>query len=145
MANQSLIEKLLKRKEEEMKIEVDLKGLADTPFFVKISSEKYKEILDEASRPVKHGDKELPVSEKLRSDRIDALVVVKSLHDHNEELVFNGELYEALELDTTFDAVEAVKQVITFAEEKVIQAAAMECLGFIPKEKVKKEDKELKN
>lgn len=145
MANQSLIEKLLKRKEEETKIEVELKGLADTPFFVKLSSEKYKDILDEAARPVKRGGQDVPVSEKVRSDRIDALVVVKSLHDHNEELVFNGELYEALDLDTTFDPVEAVKQVITFAEEKVIQAAAMECLGFIPKEKMKQEDEELKN
>lgn len=145
MANQTLLEKLLKRKEEETKIEVELKGLADTPFFVKLSKEQYKDILDEAVRPVKKGGQEVPVSEKVRSDRIDALVVARSLHDHNEEAVFNGELYQALDLATTFDAVEAVKQVITFAEEKIIQAAAMECLGFIPKEKVQKEDEELKN
>lgn len=145
MANQTLLEKLLKRKEEETKIEVELKGLADTPFFVKLSKEQYKDILDEAARPVKKGGKEVPVSEKVRSDRIDALVVARSLHDHNEDAVFGGELYQALGLATTFDAVEAVKQVITFAEEKAIQAAAMECLGFIPKEKVQKEDEELKN
>lgn len=145
MANQPLIEKLLKRKEEETKVEVELKGLADTPFFVKLTSEKYKQIKEEAARPTKRGDKEIPVSEKVFSDRIDALTVARSLYDHNEELVFNGELYEALDLDTTFDAVEAVKQVINYAEEKIIQAAAMECLGFIPKEKVKQEDEELKN
>lgn len=145
MANQTLLEKLLKRKEEETKIEVELKGLADTPFFVKLTSEQYKDILDEASRPVKRSGKEVPVSEKVRSNRIDALLVARSLHDHNEEVVFNGELYEALGLATTFDAVEAVKQVITFAEEKVIQAAAMECLGWIPEDKLEKEDEDLKN
>ncbi|WP_214854997.1 hypothetical protein [Exiguobacterium sp. s130] len=145
MANQALIAKLLKRKEEETKIEVELKGLADTPFYVKLNSEKYKDLLEEASRPIKRGDKEIPVSAKVRSDRIDALVVVRSLHDHNEELVFNGELYEALDLDTTFDPVEAVKQVITYAEEKAIQTAAMECLGFISKQKLEQEDEELKN
>ena len=145
MANQALIAKLLKRKEEETKIEVELKGLADTPFYVKLTSEQYKQIKEEAARPIKRGDKEIPVSEKVMSDRIDALTVARSLHDHNEELVFNGELYEALELDTTFDAVEAVKQVITYAEEQMIQVAAMECLGFIRKDKVEKENEELKN
>lgn len=145
MANQSLIEKLLKRKEEETKIEVELKGLADTPFFVKLTSEQYKQIKEEAAHPIKRGDKEIPVSEKVMSDRIDALTVARSLYDHNEELVFNGELYEALELDTTFDAVEAVKQVINYAEEQMIQVAAMECLGFIRVDKVQKEDEELKN
>lgn len=141
MANQALIAKLLKRKEEETKIEVDLKGLADTPFYVKLTSEQYKQIEEEAARSK---DKK-PVAKKLLAERIDALCIVRSLHDHNEELVFNGELYEALDLDTSFDAVEAVKQVITYAEEVVIQNAVMECLGFIRKEQIEKEDAELKN
>ena len=141
MANQALIAKLLKRKEEETKIEVELKGLADTPFYVKLTSEQYKQIEEEAERSK---DKK-PVAEKVVAERIDALCIVRSLYDHNEELVFNGELYEALDLDTSFDAVEAVKQVITFAEELIIHAAVKECLGFVRLDKVKKEDAELKN
>lgn len=141
MANQALIAKLLKRKEEETKIEVELKGLADTPFYVKLTSEQYKQIEEEAERSK---DKK-PVAKKVVGERIDALCIVRSLYDHNEELVFNGELYEALDLDTSFDAVEAVKQVITFAEELIIHAAVKECLGFVRLDKVKKEDAELKN
>ncbi|WP_290756258.1 MULTISPECIES: hypothetical protein [unclassified Exiguobacterium] len=145
MANQALIAKLLKRSEEETKIEVELKGLADTPFYVKLSKEQYKDIREEAARPIMRKGEEVKVSDKVFSERLDALVVARSLHDHNEEIVFNGDLYEALGLETTFDAITAVKQVITFAEEQAIQEAVMECLGFIPKEKVKKEDDELKN
>lgn len=141
MANQALIAKLLKRKEEETKIEVELKGLADTPFYVKLTSEQYKQIEEEAERSK---DKK-PVARKVVAERIDALCIVRSLYDHNEELVFNGELYEALDLDTSFDAVEAVKQVITFAEEMIIHAAVKECLGFIRLDKIQKEDAELKN
>ena len=145
MANQALIAKLLKRKEEETKIEVELKGLADTPFYVKLTSEQYKQIEEEAGRPLKRGGKEVPVSKKVKLERIDALCVARSLYDHNEEIVFSGDLYEALGLETSFDAVEAVKQVITYAEEAMIQKAVMECLGFIPKEQLQKEDTELKN
>lgn len=145
MANQALIAKLLKRSEEETKIEVELKGLADTPFYVKLSKEEYKDLIEEASRPVTRQGKEVPVSDKVFDERLDALVVARSLYDHNEEKVFAGDLYEALGLETTFDAVAAVKQVITYAEEKAIQAAALECLGFIPQKKRDKEDAELKN
>jgi len=145
MTNQTLLEKLLKRQEEETKIEVELKGLADTPFFVKLTSEQYKDIIKEAERPAKRNGKEVPVSDAVRSERIDALCIVRSLHDHNENPVFNGDLYEALGLGTTFDAVEAVKRTIKFAEERVIEAAIMECLGYIPRSKLEQEDDELKN
>ena len=58
MANQRLIDKLLKRQEEETKIEVDLKGLADTPFIVKLDKETYKELQKEASES--KNEKEVP-------------------------------------------------------------------------------------
>lgn len=138
MANQRLIDKLLKRQEEETKIEVDLKGLADTPFFVKLSKEQYKELQKEASEG-KDG-KEVPYSVYL--EKLDALVVARSLHDHNEDPVFTGELYEAL---GTWEAVDAVKKVITYAEEVTIHAAAKECLGYIRLDQLKKENDELKN
>lgn len=138
MANQRLIDKLLKRQEEETKIEVDLKGLADTPFIVKLDKETYKELQKEASES-KNG-KEVPFP--IYAEKLDALVVARSLHDHNEDPVFTGELYEAL---GTWDAVEAVKKVITFAEEIAIHAAAKECLGYVSSDKLKKENDELKN
>ncbi|KOP29482.1 hypothetical protein ADM98_11445 [Exiguobacterium sp. BMC-KP] len=138
MANQSLIEKLLKRQEEEVKVEVELKGLADTPFYVKLDKALYKELEKEASQT--QGEKELPHS--VYVERLDALVVVRSLHDHNENPVFTGELYEAL---GTWDATEIVKKVVTLAEELVIHQAAKECLGFIRLDKVKKENDALKN
>ncbi|KTR27900.1 hypothetical protein RSA11_04345 [Exiguobacterium indicum] len=138
MANKSLIEKLLKRQEEETKVEVELKGLADTPFYVKINKELYKELEVEAGQS--QGEKEVP--EKVFLERLNALVIVRSLHDHNEEPVFTGELYEAL---GTWDAVEVVKKVVTLAEEQVIHIAAKECLGFVRLDKVQKENDELKN
>jgi len=138
MANKSLIEKLLKRQEEETKVEVELKGLADTPFFIKIDKVLYKELEEEAEQ--KQNDKE--VTRKVFLERLDALTIVRSLHDHNEEPVFTGELYEAL---GTWDPVVAVKQVITYAEELVIHSAIKECLGFIRIDKVEKENDELKN
>ena len=138
MANQRLIDKLLKRQEEETKIEVDLKGLADTPFFVKLSKEQYKELQKEASEG-KDG-KEVPYATYL--EKLDALVVARSLFDHNEEPVFTGELYEAL---GTWEAVDAVKKIINYAEEVAIHAAAKECLGYIRLDKLKKENDELKN
>ncbi|MGX8177429.1 hypothetical protein ACWS7L_08035 [Exiguobacterium artemiae] len=138
MANQRLIDKLLKRQEEETKIEVDLKGLADTPFIVKLDKETYKELQKEASES--KNEKEVPFP--IYAEKLDALVVARSLHDHNEDPVFTGELYEAL---GTWDAVEAVKKVITFAEELAIHAAAKECLGYVSSDKLKKENDELKN
>ncbi len=111
MANKSLIEKLLKRQEEETKVEVELKGLADTPFYVKLNKELYKELEEEAEQS--QGDKE--VSRKVFVERLDALVVVRSLYDHNEEPVFTGELYEAL---GTWDAVEVVKKVSRWQRNK---------------------------
>lgn len=138
MANQRLIDKLLKRQEEETKIEVDLKGLADTPFIVKLDKETYKELQKEASES--KNEKEVPFP--IYAEKLDALVVARSLHDHNEDPVFTGELYEAL---GTWDAVEAVKKVITFAEEIAIHAAAKECLGYVSSDKLKKENDELKN
>ncbi|WP_393965820.1 hypothetical protein [Exiguobacterium sp. S22-S28] len=138
MANQRLIDKLLKRQEEETKIEVDLKGLADTPFIVKLDKETYKELQKEASES--KNEKEVPFL--IYAEKLDALVVARSLHDHNEDPVFTGELYEAL---GTWDAVEAVKKVITFAEEQAIHAAAKECLGYVSSDKLKKENDELKN
>lgn len=138
MANQRLIDKLLKRQEEETKIEVDLKGLADTPFIVKLDKETYKELQKEASES--KNEKEVPFP--IYAEKLDALVVARSLYDHNEDPVFTGELYEAL---GTWDAVEAVKKVITFAEEIAIHAAAKECLGYVSSDKLKKENDELKN
>ena len=138
MANKSLIEKLLKRQEEETKVEVELKGLADTPFYVKLNKELYKELEVEAGQS--QGGKEVP--EKVFLEHLNALVVVRSLYDHNEEPVFTGELYEAL---GTWDAVEVVKKVVTLAEEQVIYIAAKECLGFVRLDKVQKENDELKN
>ena len=138
MANKSLIEKLLKRQEEETKVEVELKGLADTPFYVKLDKELYKELEEEAEQT--QGDKEVP--KKVFAERLNALVVVRSLYDHNEEPVFTGELYEAL---GTWDAVEIVKKVVTLAEEQAIHSAAKECLGFVRLDKIQKENDELKN
>lgn len=140
MANKSLIEKLLKRQEEDTKVEVELKGLADMPFYVKLDKALYKELQKEALQTKGEGNKE--VSQIVYNERVDALVIARSLHDHNENPVFTGELYEAL---GTWDAVEAVKKVITYAEELTIHAAAKECLGFIRLDKIQKENDELKN
>lgn len=142
MANKSLIEKLLKRQEEETKVEVELKGLADTPFYVKLDKALYKELQKEALQTKGEGEGDKEVSQIVYNERVDALVIARSLYDHNEKPVFTGELYEAL---GTWDAVEAVKKVITYAEELTIHAAAKECLGFIRLDKVKKENDELKN
>lgn len=137
MANQRLLDKLLKRQEEEMKVEVELFGLADTPFFVKLSKEQYKEIEKEAKT-----DGKREFTGDAYDDRLDALCISRSLHDHNEEPVFSGELYDAL---GTWDPVEAMGKVITLAEERVIRAAVFECLGYVDQKKVKEENDELKN
>lgn len=139
MANQRLIDTLLKRQEEETKIEVDLLGLADTPFYVKLSKGQYKAIEKEAE--FEDGG-ETKASPQVYKQRVDALCVARSLHDHNEEPVFGGELYEAL---GTWDAVEAVGNVLNLAEERLIQAAILECMGYVDRDKITKENDELKN
>jgi len=139
MANQRLIDKLLKRQEEETKIEVDLIGLADEPFFVKLSKAEYKEIEKEAALS-EDGSKE--VSKQEYKERLDAICIARSLYDHNEEPVFTGELYDAL---GTWEATEAVKKVITLAEERAIRMAVLECMGYVDESKLKKENDELKN
>lgn len=139
MANQRLIDKLLKRQEEETKIEVELLGLADEPFFVKLSKAEYKEIEKEAAL-TEDGTKE--VSKQEYKERLDAICIARSLYDHNEEPVFTGELYDAL---GTWEATEAVKKVITLAEERVIRMAVLECMGYVDESKLKKENDELKN
>lgn len=138
--NQKLIDRLLKRGEEDKKIEIELEGLADTPFYVKLTKEEFKE----AQREAKEGlDQSIVANEEVYRDRLDALVVAASLYDHNEEKVFTGALYEAL--DIGFDPVQAVNLYINYAEERVINAAALECIGFIPVDKAKKVSEAAKN
>lgn len=138
--NQKLIDRLLKRGEEDKKIEIELEGLADTPFFVKLSKEEFKQIKRDAYEGLDPSNK---AHDEIASNRLDALVVAASLHDHNEEKVFSGALYEAL--DIGFDPVQAVNLYINYAEERIINAAALECIGFIPKEKAQKDNEAAKN
>lgn len=140
MANQKLIERLLKRGEEDKKIEIELEGLADTPFYVKLTKDEFKQLKREAYEGV---DADNEAQKEMAGDRLDALVVAACLHDHNEEKVFTGELYDALGIG--FDPVKAVGMYINYAEERIINAAALECIGFIPVDKIKKVSKSAKN
>ena len=110
--NQKLIDRLLKRGEEDKKIEIELEGLADTPFFVKLTKEEFKQLKREAYEGV---DPDNEAQKEMASDRLDALIVAASLHDHNEEKVFTGALYEALNIG--FEPVKAVNLYINYAEE----------------------------
>lgn len=138
--NQKLIDRLLKRSEEDKKIEIGLEGLADTPFYVKLTKEEFKQAKKEAKEGL---DPENPAHEDIYRNRLDALIVAASLYDHNEEKVFSGALYEALDID--FDPIKAVGKFIEYAEEQVINAAALECIGFISKEKAQKDNEAAKN
>ncbi len=109
------------------------KGLADTPFYVKLTKDEFKE----AQREAKEGlDQSIAANEEVYRDRLDALVVAASLYDHNEEKVFTGELYDALGIG--FEPIKAVGMYINYAEERVINAAALECVGFIPSDKARR-------
>ena len=130
MAKLSVKERLLKRKDDILKIEVRLDE--DTTVYVHEMSEAK---MDELRKLCKKGD-------KVDGDLLEALVIIEAVHEADGSKALTAEMKQ--EIGITND-VEFVNLAYRVGEKERIQQALAEAAGYVEPKQAAKENEELKN
>lgn len=130
MAKLSVRERLLKRKDDVLKVEVRLDE--ETVVVVhEISSDRLEELRQLCKK-----------DGKINQELLDALMLIESVHETDGTRALSPELKQELGI---LNDVEFVNLAYRYGEQKRLDRALAEALGFIEPEEAKQEAVEVKN
>ncbi|WP_214783230.1 hypothetical protein [Exiguobacterium sp. s183] len=130
MAKLSVKERLLKRKEDVLKVEVRLDE--ETTVYV---HELAQDVLDDIRKRCKKDG-------KVDADRMNALMILEAVHEADGTKSLDASMKQELDI---LDDIEFVDMAYRVGEKERIEKAMAEAMGFIDPKDEAKENEELKN